>query len=280
MAIRPGPGPFLVRLRAHSRALWAAERSVVSAGFPAGVSGTPTPTTLRIGETIDIDIVTLDEFGDEPVINSFTSLASSNTSVFSVAVVAENALLGTATVRLTGLAPGSGKLTQVSAVAYDQPTPFDILDVTVLDASAISIVQGVYPISHNPLATVTFDEENQVITFAGVDSENPLISLIGVPVDVRHVFGAPEPSYGVYDIEWTSANGAVEFCPYGDNNPSDTTASGVLALNLRALFSMYLDLGGEETVTVTATNSSGAMITGSVTIRVRLAATVEAAVSS
>lgn len=254
------------------------ERVVVYAGFGiGGRSGTATPSTLRIGETIDVDVVTYDEFGVTPVINAFSSIASSNPNVFSAEMLTSNPALGTATVRLTGLASGSAKLTQLSAVANEQPTPFEILDVTVLDAVRLSVIQGVYPITNNLLATVSFDEPNQVFTFAGVDTEDPVISLIAVPVDVRHALGASEPDYGAYDVLWSSAHeGTVEFCPYGATNPSSPTASNVLALSLRAIFSMYLAIGGEETVTITATNSSGRVITGSVKIRVRLAATVAA----
>ncbi len=273
MVLLPGQ-PQVLRLRSLRRAPGAeAIRTVVYApSSGSGRSGTPTPLTLRIGETIEIDVLTRDEFGDTPSINSYT-LASSNTSIFSVVRTSFDEEEGTAVATLTGLAPGSAKLTQVSDVAFTQPTPLEILDVTVLDASSFAIIQGAYSITNNPRAEVAFDELTQSIDFRGVDSETPIVSLVALPVDVRHAIGAAEPSYGIFNPQWSSLHGTVTFYNYGTANPLTLPA---LSVSMAVEFDLYLAIGGLETITVTGTNSLGQTVTGSATVRVRLAATVEA----
>jgi len=235
-----------------------------------------------MGETIVVSVLTRDEFVNIPVFN-FLSFTPSNGSIFAVSLVVVDEISGTAQVTLTGLAPGVAKLLQASAAPDNHSipqttTPTEILTVTVLDASRF-VFQVAETLTHTTISfpTLSFDESIGRLTIMGEQTEQPLVSVSAVPVDVRHAFEVAETRYGVSSITWSCSHAGVLFIASGGDYDSGTpTLTGALSVDMRILNSVYRSFGGEETVTITATNARQEIITGTLLVRVLLASTVEA----
>lgn len=275
----PGKGPKFLRLRGFrpSKPTVQASRVVLYASASSGSSGNPTADTMRIGETISVHVITLDEFGVAGAGNRLT-LSSSNTSVFTVIQTATDAENGTATATITANASGTAFLLQASlswGTSLPQATaPVQVMAVTVLDASGFVFAAGTLQPTPEPIATHDFDESSGRVTVRADAFEDPVIAIMAIPVDSRHVVESAEPSYGVSDVTWTSATGAVLFV--GTTGMQTSPFSGLLDVFMIPTVAAVYALGGDELVTVTATNSLGATITGTISVRVLLATTVRA----
>lgn len=217
----------------------------------------PTVDTLRIGETMDLRATPFNPDGTPGQLTG-TSWYAANGTVVDVVGDSGDPYLA----HVTGLLPLSTNVFFEGSDAYSGAHS-EHVSVTVLNASRFLFSSG----------ALVFEPDPDVAQLTGITVE-------AYPWDSRDDPNPPDynalGSPGITDIVWSSANGAVLFGGPATGSPAGTaTATGTLKVEIWPDTTSGTSEQTTDVVTLTAKNSDGQTITGTLAVTIRRVTTIE-----
>jgi hypothetical protein len=211
------------------------------------------PDALRIGETFDLEAFPVDESGkDTFTVNETWNPTSGDFDAIDYETDEGNQRI----MHGEAIEPGTVVFRFTADDLFADPIPPVDTLLRVLDADRLLLRIGA------PSANVQVTTNNgMLVVRVSSDTPTPTIAVSAHPVDARYGQRAETdmPAYNVMSIAWATQHQRVLFDMGGGANP---TATGTLSLNL------VVNDFGEDVVTVTAVNSLGETITGTLPIQV------------
>lgn len=198
---------------------------------------------LRVGETVGVEAGVVDDRGaalPDAALANPVFLLGENTGAVELVDVGDDYARD-----LTALEPGADVVTFGGVDPFYDPLSTQVA-VTVIDANGLVILGG--------------DRENDKLMFKVDGFTLPNVKLVAIPVDERTSESEPTPAYTTTDEAWScDPVGGVLFSPDapGDWNP---TATGTLTVYVQP------NTEAAGTIHVSAKNSSGVVISGSLAV--------------